>query len=124
MDRFTQGVVKVWFTAGDEGKTINGVVAVAHEHPDVIKNVGGEADILHVVKARVEFFGKTAQGERFAHAGPGGVLFCSSRFCPWGVWGKCSPSYAAPGSAAGLSCMDRRSLKKPAMGCASGFFFS
>ena len=42
MDGLAQGAVKVWLTAQDKRKAVDGVIAVIHEHFDVLKDAGGK----------------------------------------------------------------------------------
>ena len=38
MDRFAECVIEMGFPTEDEGKTVHGIIAVIHEHLDVIKD--------------------------------------------------------------------------------------
>ena len=38
MDRLSQSAVQMGFSAEDQGKTVKGIIAVIHEHPDVVED--------------------------------------------------------------------------------------
>lgn len=42
MNRLAEGVIEVGFPAQDQGKTVDGIIAVIHEHLDVIENTGAQ----------------------------------------------------------------------------------
>lgn len=42
MDRFAEDVIEVWLTAEDQGKAVQGIIAIIHEHFDVIKDAIAE----------------------------------------------------------------------------------
>lgn len=42
MDRLSQGAVQIGLTTEDEGKAVDRIIAVVHEHLDIVENSGGE----------------------------------------------------------------------------------
>ena len=42
MDRLAENVIEVWLTAEDQGKAVQEIIAVIHEHLDVIKDAIAE----------------------------------------------------------------------------------
>ena len=42
MDRLAQSTVQMGFPTEDQGKTVKGIIAVIHEHPDVVEDSGIE----------------------------------------------------------------------------------
>lgn len=42
MDRLAEGVIEVGFPTQDQGKTVDGIIAVIHEHLDVIEDTGAQ----------------------------------------------------------------------------------
>lgn len=42
MHRFTECIIEVGFTTQNEGKVIDGIIAVVHEHLDIIEDAGTE----------------------------------------------------------------------------------
>ena len=42
MDRFSQGIVEIRLAAEDQGKTVDRVIAVIHQHFNIIEDSGGE----------------------------------------------------------------------------------
>lgn len=42
MNRLAEGVIEMGFPAQNQGKTVDGIIAVIHEHLDVIENTGAQ----------------------------------------------------------------------------------
>ena len=52
MDRFSQGIVEIRLAAEDQGKTVDRVIAVIHQHFNIIEDSGGE--ILRLIHCQQE----------------------------------------------------------------------
>ena len=57
MDRLSQSAVQMGFSAEDQGKTVKGIIAVIHEHPDVVEDSRIEKlRLIHCKDERLPLF--------------------------------------------------------------------